>query len=74
MAIQDSCRSSGAMSTRMKKLGRTSRRLMNHTMTTSTRPPKYPAVDPTIAARMLAQGPAMIPMSSDFCSPTTVWA
>ena len=56
------------------KLGTTSSRSTSHISARSRQPPKYPAIEPTVAAMMVEMNATQTPISIDFCMPRSVWA
>ena len=56
------------------KLGTTSSRSTSHIRRRSRQPPKYPAIEPTVAASMVEMRATQTPISIDFCMPRSVSA
>ncbi len=56
------------------KLGTTNSRSTIHIRVRSRQPPKYPAIDPTVAAMIVEMKATQTPISMDFCMPRSVWA
>jgi hypothetical protein len=56
------------------KLGTTSSRSTSHISRRSRQPPKYPAIAPTVAARIVAMTATQTPINIDFCMPRSVSA
>ena len=56
------------------KLGTTSSRSTIHIKVRSRQPPKYPAIEPTVAAMAVEMNATHTPISIDFCIPRSVRA
>ena len=64
----------GVMIAIRMKLGTTSSRSTSHIRVRSRHPPKYPAIEPTVAAIRVEITATATPISIDFCMPRSTWA